>query len=50
VIPRATVTRPFVRLSAQAAHVGGLLRVAASYLPARIRYNLERQSPYFTVD
>ena len=44
------MTRPFVRLSAQAAIVGGLLRIAASFAPLLIPSNLARQSLYFAVD
>jgi hypothetical protein len=44
------MTRSFVRLSAKAAIAGGLLRVAASFAPAILRSNLERQSLYLAVD
>jgi hypothetical protein len=42
--------RPFARLSAEAAVIGGLLRAAASFTPAFIRSNLERQFLYFAID
>ena len=44
------MTRPFVYLSAQAAIVGGLLRIAASFAPLLVRSNLARQSLYFAID
>jgi hypothetical protein len=44
------MTQPFVRLSAQAAIVGGLLRIASSFAPVLIRSNLARQSLYFAID
>ena len=42
--------RPFVCLSAQAAIVGGLLRIAASFVSLLAPSNLARQSLYFAVD
>jgi hypothetical protein len=44
------MTRLYIRLSALAAVVGGLLRIAASFAPVLLSSNLERQSLYFAVD